>query len=54
MLLTKIDQFAITPAYLPQAFEHPPPGTRLFHQEAADELRGNLLGGSGEEGLGKG
>ena len=25
-----------------------------FHQQAADELGGNLLGGTGEEGLGEG
>jgi hypothetical protein len=25
-----------------------------FHQQAADELGGNLLGGAGEEGLGEG
>jgi hypothetical protein len=25
-----------------------------FHQQAADEVRGNLLGGAGEEGLGEG
>jgi hypothetical protein len=24
-----------------------------FHQQAADEVGGNLLGGAGEEGLGK-
>ena len=25
----------------------------MFHQQAADELGGNLLGGAGEEGLGE-